>query len=327
MALSAAFPGTVVRLPRTAAVRRALHLVLLVGGLFLLAVLGGERAHAAEGAPPVSVASAASVVPVTSGAPVTAPRPVTGHPGSGHAAASGRSVVGGVLAPVRPVTGRVVQSVRPAAERVLAPVRTLRDTASRVLDATGVKVRPPSPLPGPALPGLPRGPEPSPPPVRPLPAPVVPGPARGHQAPATHAQHPAPAPAGGLGTERRDAAHAGDGTAAAGSAPVPAPASYGPFRARASHRPLVAEALAHPLVRRAHRTGASAGLPGCPGSGGDPAGVPGKQAADGGSSRHGDAQALSPAARASVRLVSAGAARADATRTRERHRDIPVFPG
>ncbi|MCI3276066.1 hypothetical protein [Streptomyces cylindrosporus] len=60
MTWPAALPAAL-RVMRTAAGRRALQVVLVVGGLFALGFLCGEQAHAAEGAP---VASSAEVVPV-----------------------------------------------------------------------------------------------------------------------------------------------------------------------------------------------------------------------------------------------------------------------
>ncbi|WP_432080292.1 hypothetical protein [Streptomyces sp. WAC 04229] len=51
MIWSAVLPGAALRVMRTAAGRRALHVALLVGGLFVLGVLCGERAQAADGAP------------------------------------------------------------------------------------------------------------------------------------------------------------------------------------------------------------------------------------------------------------------------------------
>ncbi|MGC9474272.1 hypothetical protein ACP4I1_08965 [Streptomyces sp. WG4] len=51
MIWSAVLPDAARRMMRTAAGRRALHVMLLVGGLFVLGVLCGERAQAAEGVP------------------------------------------------------------------------------------------------------------------------------------------------------------------------------------------------------------------------------------------------------------------------------------
>ncbi|MEU1182216.1 hypothetical protein ABZ464_32185 [Streptomyces sp. NPDC005820] len=63
-----------------------------------------------------------------------------------------------------------------------------------------------------------------------------------------------------------------------------------------------------------------------------PGGVPsgllgGASALDGGASRHGDTHAVTVSHRMPVPLVSGGAVRSDAAETRDRHRDIPVFPG
>jgi hypothetical protein len=53
----------------------------------------------------------------------------------------------------------------------------------------------------------------------------------------------------------------------------------------------------------------------------------GRSAVDGGSSRHGDAQAVTPSDRVPLRLLPGATASVDAAGTRDRHRDIPVFPG
>jgi len=61
---------------------------------------------------------------------------------------------------------------------------------------------------------------------------------------------------------------------------------------------------------------------------GDPTGaLVNRAAVDNGASRHGDAHAVALNHRAPVRLVPGAAARAAAAGTRDRHRDIPVFPG
>ncbi|MDF3147786.1 hypothetical protein, partial [Streptomyces sp. T21Q-yed] len=59
MTWPAALPGAALRVVRTAAGRRALQVVLLVGGLFALGFLCGERAYAADGVS-VGIASASS---------------------------------------------------------------------------------------------------------------------------------------------------------------------------------------------------------------------------------------------------------------------------
>ncbi|MFD7134994.1 hypothetical protein [Streptomyces sp. NPDC059894] len=48
---------------------------------------------------------------------------------------------------------------------------------------------------------------------------------------------------------------------------------------------------------------------------------------DSGSARHGDAHAVTLSDRVPLRLVPGSAVRAGAAETRDRYRDIPVFPG
>ena len=58
-----------------------------------------------------------------------------------------------------------------------------------------------------------------------------------------------------------------------------------------------------------------------------PGGVPGNRSAgDSGSSRHGDAHAVSLNPRAPLRLVPGAAARVEADEIQDRHRDVPVSP-
>lgn len=73
MIWSAVLPGAALRVMRTAAGRRALHVVLLVGGLFVLGVVCGERAQAADGAPSLRD-TVRQVVDVPVGRPATEAR-------------------------------------------------------------------------------------------------------------------------------------------------------------------------------------------------------------------------------------------------------------
>ncbi|WP_461066952.1 hypothetical protein [Streptomyces pseudoechinosporeus] len=75
--LSAALPGAALRMTRTAGGRRALQVGLLVGGLFVLGLLCGERADAADGA--TSGVTATGVVRSVTG---SAERVVTGSVGA-----------------------------------------------------------------------------------------------------------------------------------------------------------------------------------------------------------------------------------------------------
>ncbi|GGW30298.1 hypothetical protein GCM10010503_02290 [Streptomyces lucensis JCM 4490] len=293
MILPAAPFGAAVRVLRTAAGRRALQLALLVGGLFVLGFLCGEQAHAADRTPAAATATA------TATDTASAPRPPAGHlprrPAGRQAAPAGtpravRSLREGPVAPV----ARVVRTV---AERVVAPVRQVATTASGpVGEARGTA--PSLPLPDvtrlPDLPG-------SPPAHRDKPAP-------GSRSDAGHA---ARTPAG----QRQ--AGTGTGTAVTGPAPVTA---YGPETHPAPWQP--AHDVAHHAAPSAE---AGSGLPAPTGG---PGGAPGRQAAvDGTAFPHGDAPAVTLADRAPLRLAPGARARVDAPGTRERHRDIPVFPG
>lgn len=60
---------------------------------------------------------------------------------------------------------------------------------------------------------------------------------------------------------------------------------------------------------------------------GDPDGALGhRSAADNGGPRHGDAHAVTPSHHVPLRLVPGAVVRAVAAGTRDRHRDIPLFP-
>jgi hypothetical protein len=316
LTLPAALFGTTVRVLRTAAGRRALQLVLLVGGLFLLGFLCGEQAHAAERTP---------VAPVAATAPVTGLLSEIGHTGNsgdtravrgsggnatrGSGADAGQAVADSVRdtgTTVRDVTRHVVTPVVAVTERAVAPVRTVVDTTTRSLDDIHAQVPDPSGAPDLGVPGLP---EVSEPPALELPVPVGPAPLPGEYG--GDAAHPQ-APAGGNHQDAHVKARTGAGAVAAPSSVAP----HGPFALPVPSLPV------HPV---AHRVGAP-GTP-VPAPTGDPDGALGKQVADGASFRHGDSQAVTPADRAPLRLVPGAAAPVDAPHTRERHRDIPVFPG
>ncbi|MGI5457214.1 hypothetical protein ACQEWB_29425 [Streptomyces sp. CA-249302] len=86
MTWPAALPGAALRVMRTAVGRRALQVVVVVGGLFALGFFCGEQAHAAEGVP---LASSSEVVPA-----------VPAAVGDGV-----RSLASGVFGPSSPTTG------------------------------------------------------------------------------------------------------------------------------------------------------------------------------------------------------------------------------
>ncbi|MFE8942655.1 hypothetical protein [Streptomyces sp. NPDC007856] len=296
MTFPAALLGTAVRALRTAAGRRVLQLVLLVGGLFALGFLCGEQAHAADGTPvPTRATPVRSVGIAGHDDPVRAARAVP------------------AVRAVRAVAERVAGQVHTADEQAVTPAHDVLPAVSRTVEtletvettvAQAVVDQPRATAPSLPLPGLTQV---SDGPVRLTPEPktTVPGPRR-------HSGTAAP-----VSVERQKQRHArAQGRTADGAAAPAAP--YGPEAA----------AVARPVAHTFARHGAAAlGVPGRPVPTGDSDGVLGKQAADGSTSRHGDAHAVTFDDRAPLRLASGATARVDAPRTRDRHRDIPVFPG
>ncbi|MEV0737181.1 hypothetical protein AB0I51_14660 [Streptomyces sp. NPDC050549] len=114
----AALSGAALRVTRTAVGRRVLQLALLAGGLFVLSLVCGGRAQAADGVPAQqpgiqAVAPPASVVkPVPVQVPVVAPVP----------APIRVPVVAPVLAPVSDTVERVVRPVSDVVAKTLAAV-------------------------------------------------------------------------------------------------------------------------------------------------------------------------------------------------------------
>ncbi|MFF4043770.1 hypothetical protein [Streptomyces sp. NPDC001816] len=206
---------------------------------------------------------------------------------------------------VVPVTGHE-DTVRTVTERVVTPVRKVVQTTSQALEERRAQAPALPAAPSVPLPKLPEVPEVSVPPVHALPEPVAPEPGAD--------RHDSAVPAAGKGDRARTEART------AVSAPRQA-ATYGPDFALPAQAP---QALAHIPV---HRAAAAVDAPAQPAPTGDPGGVLGKQAADGTASRHGDAYAVTRDGRAPLRLLPGTTARVDAPGTRERHRDIPVFPG
>ncbi|MFH8767945.1 MULTISPECIES: hypothetical protein [unclassified Streptomyces] len=206
---------------------------------------------------------------------------------------------------VVPVTGHE-NAVRTVTERVVTPVREVVRTTSQGLDETRAQAPALPAAPSVPLPKLPEVPEVSELPAHPLPAPATPEPGAD--------RHDSTAPAAGKGDRARTEART------AVSTPARA-ATYGPDFTLPAQAP---QAPAHTSV---HRAAAAVDAPARPAPTGDPDGVLGKQAADGTASRHGDAYAVTLDGRAPLRLLPGITARVDAPGTRERHRDIPVFPG
>ncbi|GHF85060.1 hypothetical protein [Streptomyces griseosporeus] len=295
-----ALPGAAARVLRAVAGRRALQVALMVGAFFALGFLCGEKAQAAETATP---AVPAVTVPTVTVPTVTVPGVSDAvRPPAEHAPAEDV---------VRPVAERTVTSVR---ERVVRPagevVESVTAATSQLPELPSAPALPNVPdLPSaPALPQLPDLPSvPDVPSVSDLPA--LPAPV-----PTTAAPHPA-APASAVAPATAAPAAARTAPAAAPDA-MPTPARTGDFHATP------AEHAAAPH-RRAARTSNPSRLP-APHA---PESNLGSSASgDAGSSRHGDAHAVTPCPRLPVRLAAGAVARSGAAGIRDRYRDIPVFP-
>ncbi|WP_262056146.1 hypothetical protein [Streptomyces sp. STR69] len=268
----AALSGAALRVTRTAAGRRVLQLALLVGGLFVLGLLCGGQAQAADG---------------VLGKPVR-----LGEPGI--------PVMASVTSVVKPVPVQIsvqVPVLAPVSDAVERVVRPVSDVVTKTV--TEVLAEAPS---SPSLPTLPSVPAAPSQPVLPVQAPPA---------------HRAPAPARPSSGAHRTDARPAEVTVGAGAG-VP----YGPrFVAPADE----ARAVGHAAVRHAPTVGHA---PVHQAPNGDPSGTPrDQQAVDGGSSRHCDAQAVTLGNRVLVRFEHGAAARADVAETRDRYRDVPVFPG
>ncbi|MFF7469537.1 hypothetical protein [Streptomyces sp. NPDC008092] len=300
MTSPAVLPGAVVRVVRTALGRRALQLALLVGGVLALGFLCGQQAQAAEGTAPASSPTSA-VTPKLPLRDVVTPR---------RALEARKAVTGAVplvsaatvttATTVAPVVDGVHEVVRSVTDKVTTPVttaltETLVETVRQVTELPVVQV--------PQLPVV------SEPPAEPAPAPAPVTPAPG----ATHPRTPVAHGAGHDKPRTESAAETAPG----------ADASYGP---RITAVPFPSAGATHAGGHHV-RTARAADGPARPAPAGDPDGALGKSAADGGPSRHGDAHAVTFADRAPLSLAPGAAARADAAGTRDRYRDIPLFPG
>lgn len=329
MTWSAVLPYAALRIPRTAAGRRALQVALLVAGLFVLGFLCAGQASAAEGVPATALAPASvhttpvdGVVgrlvkpPAEPEAEETGPGLDSLDGGAGESAGASGVLPLPLPAPVadvedqvlRPVTEQVVGVVE---GEVLQPVGDVVETVTEQLAGAQAQLPTLPSWPGsPEIPGLPEFPglpaQPSLPELPELPVQTTPV--------TTTPQPEAPA------ADSPDSDGDG-GDSARRSGEAAAALFHGP--------PSVAGS---PTTGSAARTGGqraaqAAHLPVQQAPAGDFGGAPGNRStADSGSSRHGDAHAVSLDHRAPVRLVAGAAARSDAAATRDRHRDIPVSP-
>ncbi|MFC8434562.1 hypothetical protein [Streptomyces sp. NPDC057253] len=312
MTWSAAFPGVALRVLRGAFGRRALQVGLLVGGLFLLGFLCGEQAQAADGV---------GVLPVK--APVHLVKPPTEPSATeskardaGTETAADRDTHTAPAPATNPVTAGVVAAV---SDRVVRPVGDLVGTVTSGLTET-VGIPPVQDLPEvPTLPSFPESPSwPTIPPAPSLPSvPGLPGvPVQTLPAPAPVTSAPQPEPG-----DHAAAKPAGDEGSTSGGA------AYGPLYAG---RGTATEAAVLGSAHRAsaHRTASTVHVPAHRAPADNQGGaLANKSAVDNGSSRHGDAHAVTLNHRAPLWLVPGAAAGVDAAGTRDRHRDIPVFPG
>ncbi|MFF2509542.1 hypothetical protein [Streptomyces sp. NPDC058086] len=309
------FAGAALRLTRTAAGRRALQLALLVAGLFALGLLCGERAHAADGAgglvPTVPASSSVRVVKPAapllvahSAAPaVTHVTDSVTHVTDTVTHAHVTDTVAQVGGTVTRVTDTVRHVVGPVADSVVRPVGDLVETVNGELGQAPPKTLPTLPsLPSrsslPSLPELPGPPGP----------PALPG--AGGQVPSAGAR-PHQSGAGAVSSSSHAVVRHAD------AGPV-GPTYYGPTRLGTD---------TDGVAVRGEHLGVAPG-PDRQAPPGDPTGALGGQSAvDNGTPRHGDPHAVTPSHRAPLRLVPGVPAAVTAAGTRDRHRDIPVFPG
>ncbi|MEU2426210.1 hypothetical protein ABZ619_35260 [Streptomyces sp. NPDC007851] len=295
---------------RTAPGRRALQLALLVGGLLALGFLCGGRAQAAEGTtsvapPPSSVTAATSVTSVT-GMASTVGREL-GVPEEPPAPHQHIRVVS--RTPVVPV---VDQTVRTATTTVTGTVRSVTQVVGDVVQQVS-QLQQTLPVVStlPVLPALPSLPQTA----STLPVVQLPG---ATEAPGKSLPLPVTSAPGAHRPQTSSARGAEDEKARAAAA---AAVSYGP---RLTAVTPAAEAAVH---SRGHRGTRAAAAPSHPAPAGDPGGALGKPAVDGSAAGHGDAHAVTLDGRAPLRLLPGAAAHVDAAGTRDRYRDIPVFPG
>jgi hypothetical protein len=338
--------------------RRALQVGLLVSGLFVLGLLCGEQAHAADGigglpgrsvgqpvkapvelqatdtdtdtAAPTATAAAArtdtdtradtdtdtakGTVPDPVAPASVVPAPVVREPGTDTLTRPADDKAHSPL--TEDLIGTVANGVVQPVGDLVKPVGDLVDTVTTGLTET-VGIPAESTPPGwPTLPSFPESPSwptlPTVPGAPTLPGlPGTPGQTLPAPAPVTSAPQPQPGdhaagkPAGDEDSEARDAVYGprfrGHGTVTV-------------TRSSTDRTTSTSTSTSHAPAHQAPSDNPGGALGG-------------KSAVDNGSSRHGDAHAITPDHRAPLRLVPGAAASVEAAGTRDRHRDIPVFPG
>ncbi|WP_326578435.1 hypothetical protein OG889_16550 [Streptomyces sp. NBC_00481] len=359
MTSAAALPGAgaVLRVVRGAAGRRLVQVALLVGGLFVLGVLCGERASAAEGTPTSSLLPTA-VTAITGtaghalppvGAHVVAPvardvvEPVTGRAVRSTTERVARPVTERAVRPVteqvaRPVTEDVMQPVvepvlRPVTEHVARPVteHVVQLAAEQVLRPVVEDVVRPvtDSVVLPVAEGL-AGATSQLPPVSGVPSlPGIPGLPGWTTLPVeTPPVDATPLEPGRAGAERPGSTVDGDGGRNGEPASRSASVAYGP-NAVAGGAP-AGGAVAVTAPHRHVGVGGSAvvRVPAQQNPGGLPTGSLGRHSAvDNGGPRHAESYAVASPDPAPASLVPGAPATDAADGTRDRHRDIPEFPG
>ncbi|MCX5050525.1 hypothetical protein [Streptomyces sp. NBC_00474] len=356
MTWPAALPGAALRVMRTAAGRRALQVVVLVGGLLALGFLCGEQAHAAEEVPAAvtssevaPAASADGVGSLTSGAATTATTVTT----AGRLAdtAAGPEVRSAPLAtepkPHTPAEPFPDTPAQPKPASTTSPIPTSTTAASLTSTSTSNSARSPAEPSVQLVKSVADGVE-RPvgglaeavhaglgevtaqiPPLSSLPA--LPGAPSLPSLPSLRSLARFPAQPGRIlpvpFTHVPQSGAAGSVTEGAvdDRRSAAAGASGTAFGPRLTVGVSAAGATAHGDRQRAAGAGHA---PARQAPDGDPTGALGNQSAvNNGASRHGDAHAVALNHRAPLRLVPGAAAHADAAGTPDRHRDIPVFPG
>ncbi|MEU4142146.1 hypothetical protein [Streptomyces parvulus] len=338
MIWSAVLPGAALRVTRTAAGRRALHVALLVGGLFVLGLLCGERAQAADGTPsPRDAVRQAADLPSArttawgreakeagEGGRVTEDGTSSDRTSPAHTSAllplgsphPVREVVRSVTdRVVRPVADVVEQTV----ERVTLPVAS-SGSGSVTLPGSSDPTDP-SASPWPSLPSLPALPE----------LPALSGDAASDDPPASAAldasHHRRPSPAETAAPS--DTTEARPATTPAGTVDVTGVAAnlaYGPAPVALDGGAETRTPDAGDGGRRVTQVSAEYVPTGHAPTGAPDGSLGSATGADQGMPRHGDAHAVTPHHRMPFRFVTAVPERADAGETRDPYRDIPVSP-
>ncbi|MFF0589524.1 hypothetical protein ACFYWD_26550 [Streptomyces sp. NPDC003781] len=332
MIWSAVLPGAALRVLRTAAGRRALHVALLVGGVFVLGLLCGGRAQAADEGPGGLTEAVGRVFDGTAQPRSRAPEAAAVQ----DTAAVPRSGAGALLPGLRPVAESVVQAVddrvvRPAGDAVVTVTEGVGLGLPGPSGSSGRPTDPLDPIDVPDLldvPGLIDVPDlidlpgsadvPDPDDVS---DPADRGGASGGARPAVPDPRAELAPA--VVDTSRTADPSGDTADARFAERTAGPAHVvgcGPQSG------VGAAPDAHPGRHRAG-TAHTGYAPAHPAPHGDPDGALGTASGvDQGTPRHGDTRALAPQHRLAFRLVPGAPERADAAGVREPYRDIPVSP-